>query len=156
MYEKLGCHPPSAKLFNTYRYNINQRTKQTHQNHPYMSSFEQPQWSAGRHRLNRREKRSNATKLSINYGRADWKKINNELSPYNWHDIYNSTDVEFMSKSWNYTLNKIVLSHTPCKLVLANQRSKPWMTLPLKKLINKKDREYRRCIKSKLPYNNAI
>ena len=74
----------------------------------------------------------------------------------NWEEVLNTfSDVNDMFGSFYTKLSKIINHHAPIKKISRKElklRSKPWITLAIRKSIFVKNKLYKKFLKSKLPY----
>ena len=74
----------------------------------------------------------------------------------NWEEVVNTfSDVNDMFDSFYTKLSKIIDHHAPIKKIPRKElklRSKPWITLSIRKSIFVKNKLYKKFLKSKLPY----
>ena len=78
------------------------------------------------------------------------------MSIVNWEEVVTSfSDLNVMFDSFYTKLSKIIDHHAPIKQIPRKElklRSKPWITLAIRKSIFVKNKLYKKYLKSKLPY----
>ena len=74
----------------------------------------------------------------------------------NWEEVVTTfSDVNDMFDSFYTKLSKIIDHHAPIKQIPRKElklRSKPWITLAIRKSIFVKNKLYKKYLKAKLPY----
>ena len=78
-----------------------------------------------------------------------------ECQSVNWEVVNTFSDVNDMFDSFYTKLSKIIDHHAPIKKIPRKElklRSKPWITLAIRKSIFVKNKLYKKFLKSKLPY----
>ena len=105
--------------------------------------------------------RSVSANLDIKLYKRDFSNFNEaafiqECQFVNWEEVVTTfSDVNDMFDSFYTKLSKIIDHHAPIKQIPRKElklRSKPWITLAIRKSIFVKNKLYKKYLKSKLPY----
>lgn len=73
----------------------------------------------------------------------------NDIISLPWKDIYNATDIEDKVFIFNSYFTSTVDKHAPMKTFKAKNKSAPWMTKEIRKLLKKRNKARKKCIVSK-------
>ena len=103
-----------------------------------------------------RPRSTSYTKSRINYGRADWTKICDDLASTDWSDLLNSDDLEFVTEKWTHRFQCVIKKHTPTTRAVVHPNDKPWMTPKLRRMIKNKDREYKKCLATGKHHSDSV
>lgn len=90
---------------------------------------------------------NNNFKLSYNFFKADYFKINEKLSSIDWNSLFNNADLETCIKHFESIIINCLEKFVPKKIIKEN--NEPWLNYHLKNLRNKRNRAYKLFIKHK-------
>ena len=84
------------------------------------------------------------TRTVSDYSRADWDKINHNITLHPWPPLEADCDLDQAARIWTEEFTAIVNSHTPTKKITIRDGDKKWMNYKIRRLMQLRDRIYRR------------
>jgi hypothetical protein len=101
----------------------------------------------------KRKNERGAKRAILNYSKANWRELNEELASFDWEQIMQEPDLECMVSRWTKEYIKIVEKHIEKKHIRVDDSNKVWKTEKISRLIRKKRKAYHKLKVSNTPRN---
>ena len=90
-------------------------------------------------------------RLVWDYKNADSQSINKAIEMFNWEKLFQNKNIHDQLKLFNETIVNIVSNYIPNKFIICNDKDPPWLNDHTKRLINLKNKIFKKHLKDGRP-----